>query len=716
MGGENVFTVASRSRKAARQSEKTPTRPSLLDTLRESRDHSASHQERGFSDEGRSGTPADKDEDEDDDEEDEEDDDDDDGSENDEDNSANNNSDDGGGPSNSNSDPGHRNRLLDIGYSKFVNNLKRTPQKASTSKRESSDRTDRGRQAKSNPIRNIVERLGLRSPLKNRSKDRSAKRRREEEDEDEVTSTEVLIALLGAVQNLQDDFRAHTRNCRSGSSISASDNPSQQSDDSHSLTQYINDDYVLAETAAEYTKNTGIKLHASCLFTIGEAREAYAKFKGKAMKPSQNVPIAFVIRDEHGKQISAERLTLIREMVRAMIAELEGLEDKRKPSKTGKMKSRSKNYYNDQYRQQFMEIIKKLEKQIPELRYCRGHWKALAVVDRRLKTLSSKDLLTAKTEQEPDTIPSVAAASPATTTATSSRTTNSSSSTDVPSATAANSTEPSRQTQKRKAAGWQALQNKLLQSPGTRSEGSNAEGDANEGSSQSNANTQIWSTEGQGSTIGTEGSGSQLPGRTDHRYGPGIINSGHGHLPPITSQHLPPVSYGHQSPAQYQNMGYGFNLDNNASHNSGAIYGQGQNHFHGKGQTHSQPPTGIQSQLYNFPYNVHHTPGHMPPPPVSSLQFEDILARADLSANVSDTPTPCLPLEPQYNRTTFGLNIWTELSCPIPFYGKWSTICIPAPALIGDTTHQSSTSLPPNLQLLFTHHNPPFGFLLYAPP
>ncbi|KAE8217503.1 hypothetical protein CF319_g8423 [Tilletia indica] len=212
----------------------------------------------------------------------------------------------------------------------------------------------------------------------------------------ETTVAQILSAILGTLQDLRSDI-SYLADSRQGGEdrLEGSSQISVQE-----RKQIIaGDREVCAETAKDYTEQTGIKLDPKYLFTSADARAAYAKHKKvTSLKPSQAIPVEFYLRDEDGDAASPDRVGLVKELFRTLVASLEDLEDRRvKDAEGRRVGTKSMTYYKMIHRSALIQVFRDAAKQIPELRYCRNHWKAFSIVDRRLKSIQERDAKGAKT-------------------------------------------------------------------------------------------------------------------------------------------------------------------------------------------------------------------------------------------------------------------------------------------------------------------------------
>ncbi|CAD6963834.1 unnamed protein product [Tilletia laevis] len=150
---------------------------------------------------------------------------------------------------------------------------------------------------------------------------------------------------------------------------------------------------IVANSAAEYSSKAKINVSPDVMFTIDEARQYIAQKAGKtidALHPSTLIPQELCTRTADGKDASTVRQNQIRKMLREVCVVIETLPDKRE-EEDGMIKTRGIQYFRDNYRTIFDRLVDKLEVAIPELQLCAGHWKALQLISRRLKSFSEKD-------------------------------------------------------------------------------------------------------------------------------------------------------------------------------------------------------------------------------------------------------------------------------------------------------------------------------------
>ncbi|KAK0538910.1 hypothetical protein OC834_000235 [Tilletia horrida] len=149
---------------------------------------------------------------------------------------------------------------------------------------------------------------------------------------------------------------------------------------------------VFAETVFEFNRLTGRSVSAEVLWTEPEARSAWAKELGvQALKHSTSLPFAFIVRDEDGNSVSDERLATIRSLIREAVADLEALPDKRQPNSSGQLPTRCRSYFQTFHRHALLQAVRTIESNAPEMALCKNHYKSLNGIDRRLKSLATKD-------------------------------------------------------------------------------------------------------------------------------------------------------------------------------------------------------------------------------------------------------------------------------------------------------------------------------------
>ncbi|KAK0518153.1 hypothetical protein OC842_007876, partial [Tilletia horrida] len=165
-----------------------------------------------------------------------------------------------------------------------------------------------------------------------------------------------------------------------------------------------------ASSAAEYNRLTGASISDKVLWTEAEARVEFAKEAGvEALKHSTPLPFGFCIRNEAGRRVGAERVKAIRALIREVCAELEALPDKRVPNAAGALRTRCRSYYQDHHRFALLQAVRTIESSAPEMALCAHHYKTLNGIDRRLKSISSKDTRTTGIKTE-DTVSGLAMA------------------------------------------------------------------------------------------------------------------------------------------------------------------------------------------------------------------------------------------------------------------------------------------------------------------
>ncbi|KAK0540168.1 hypothetical protein OC835_000790 [Tilletia horrida] len=145
---------------------------------------------------------------------------------------------------------------------------------------------------------------------------------------------------------------------------------------------------VFADSVDEYNRLTGRAVSKAVLWTDGEARTKMAEETGVT---SPVLPFAYIVRDEYGEPVCAERLKTIRALIREAVAVLEALPDKRVPNGNGVLPTRCRSYFQTYHRFSFLQAIRTIETNAPEMALCKGHYKALNGIDRRLKSLITKD-------------------------------------------------------------------------------------------------------------------------------------------------------------------------------------------------------------------------------------------------------------------------------------------------------------------------------------
>ncbi|KAE8257202.1 hypothetical protein A4X13_0g2515 [Tilletia indica] len=158
---------------------------------------------------------------------------------------------------------------------------------------------------------------------------------------------------------------------------------------------------IRAESAAQYTKQTGKKVSVDVLWTEREAKSAFIEQEGK-LEQKCAVPFEFIVRDTSGAKVGAARMSVIREVLREATAVLLKLKDRRTPDAAGKLGTRSRSYYTRYHRFEFNNMIAGIEDDIPELSFCLNHYKTYNGVDRRLKSMAILDSRSVEVVLEPD--------------------------------------------------------------------------------------------------------------------------------------------------------------------------------------------------------------------------------------------------------------------------------------------------------------------------
>ncbi|KAK0532271.1 hypothetical protein OC834_002657, partial [Tilletia horrida] len=149
---------------------------------------------------------------------------------------------------------------------------------------------------------------------------------------------------------------------------------------------------VFAETVDEFNRITGRSVSRSVLWTDEEARADFARTtRVAALTHNTPVPFAHIVRDEDGEPVDAARLRTIRAVIREAVAELEALPDKRVPNQNGILPNMCRTYFQTYHRFAFLQMIRSIEINAPELSLCKNHYKTLNGVDRRFKSINSKD-------------------------------------------------------------------------------------------------------------------------------------------------------------------------------------------------------------------------------------------------------------------------------------------------------------------------------------
>ncbi|KAE8230942.1 hypothetical protein CF326_g4050 [Tilletia indica] len=238
---------------------------------------------------------------------------------------------------------------------------------------------------------------------------------------DTVLTSSTLTQVLGnMMQTVMQDMRSEIREIiqtelqsstfggsREGSGAgsfttgSGSSNVSVSSASDQEWTQVFNKyrfAQVKASSAEEYSTKTGNKVNKACIWTLKEARQAIADSEGVPVAKiltNKTIPLVLVIRDAQGSEVGQARVDAIQAMVRELIkAHLEGLPDSRTKDEFGfPMGTRGQRYYEEHYSDEWDRVTLLAEAAAEELRFCEKHWKSYAMMNRRLKSLSEKDLL-----------------------------------------------------------------------------------------------------------------------------------------------------------------------------------------------------------------------------------------------------------------------------------------------------------------------------------
>ncbi|KAK0556057.1 hypothetical protein OC844_005952 [Tilletia horrida] len=172
---------------------------------------------------------------------------------------------------------------------------------------------------------------------------------------------------------------------------------------------------VFAETVDEFNQITGRSVSRSVLWTDEEARADFArKTRVAALSHNTPVPFAHIVRDEDGEPVDAARLKTIRAVIREAVAELEALPDKRVPNQNGILPNMCRTYFQTYHRFAFLQMVRRIEANAPELGLCKNHYKTLNGVDRRFKSINSKDprdLIDLTKDEDDDMDPAGAASS-----------------------------------------------------------------------------------------------------------------------------------------------------------------------------------------------------------------------------------------------------------------------------------------------------------------